>query len=50
MTGLLIGTFIIAGLHTLLWIPRSIQWRRKLKNKHDLAKKENSNEPGENNG
>ena len=50
MTGLLIGTFIIAGLHTLLWIPRSIQWRRKLKNKHDLTKKENSNEPGENNG
>lgn len=31
MTGLLISTFFIAGVHTLLWIPRSIQWRRKLR-------------------
>jgi len=34
MTGLLIGTFFIAGLHTLLWLPRSLQWRRKLKSMH----------------
>jgi hypothetical protein len=31
MTGLLVGTFVIAGLHTLLWLPRSLEWRRKLK-------------------
>ena len=31
MTGLLVGTFVIAGLHTLLWFPRSLEWRRKLK-------------------
>jgi hypothetical protein len=31
MTGLLIGTFFIAGMHTLLWLPRSLQWRKKLK-------------------
>jgi hypothetical protein len=31
MTGLLVVTFVIAGLHTLLWLPRSLQWRRKLK-------------------
>lgn len=31
MTGLLVGTFVIAGLHTLLWLPRSFEWRRKLK-------------------
>ena len=31
MTGLLVGTFIIAGAHTLLWLPRSLEWRRKLK-------------------
>lgn len=31
MTGLLVGTFVIAGLHTLLWLPRSLQWRRELK-------------------
>ena len=31
MTGLLVGTFVLAGLHTLLWLPRSLQWRRELK-------------------
>ncbi len=29
MTGLLIGTFVIGGLHTILWLPRAIQIRRK---------------------
>ena len=31
MTGLLVGTFFIAGLHTLLWLPRSLQWKKELK-------------------
>ena len=31
MTGLLIITFLLAGIHTLLWLPRSLQWRRELK-------------------
>ncbi len=31
MTGLLLFTFILAGMHTILWLPRSIQWRRQLK-------------------
>ena len=35
MTGLLVGTFFIAGLHTLLWLPRSLEWRRKLKAMHE---------------
>ncbi len=30
MTGLLIGTFIIGGTHTLMWLPRAIQMRREL--------------------
>ncbi|MBZ0198342.1 MAG: hypothetical protein K8H86_00625, partial [Ignavibacteriaceae bacterium] len=30
MTGLLVGTFFIAGLHTLLWLPRSFKWKREL--------------------
>ena len=30
MTGLLIGTFVLAGIHTLLWLPRSLQWKREL--------------------
>jgi hypothetical protein len=28
MTGLLVGTFVIGGVHTLLWIPRALQMRR----------------------
>ncbi|HPS79636.1 MAG TPA: cytochrome c3 family protein [Thermoanaerobaculaceae bacterium] len=29
MTGLLVGTFGFFGLHTLLWLPRSLQMRRE---------------------
>jgi len=39
MTGLLIGTFFIAGVHTLLWLPRSLQYRRQLKKKLEEAEK-----------
>lgn len=35
MTGLLIGTFIVGGLHTLLWLPRSFQWKRQLKRAYE---------------
>lgn len=31
MTALLVGTFVVAGVHTLLWLPRSLQYRRQLK-------------------
>jgi hypothetical protein len=31
MTGLLVSTFFLAGLHTLLWLPRSLKWKRELK-------------------
>ena len=41
MTGLLLGTFILAGLHTLLWLPKSLQWRRELKKKHSEKKNDN---------
>lgn len=45
MTGLLVGTFVIAGIHTLLWLPRSLQWRRRLKKKQSSKdEKENSKE------
>jgi hypothetical protein len=30
MTTLLVGTFAVGGLHTLLWIPRAVQMRREL--------------------
>ena len=31
MTGLLLGTFVIGGIHTLLWLPRAFQMRRELR-------------------
>jgi hypothetical protein len=31
MTGLLVGTFVIGGVHTVLWLPRAFQMRRELK-------------------
>jgi hypothetical protein len=30
MTGLLVGTFVIGGAHTLLWLPRAVKMRREL--------------------
>jgi uncharacterized protein with PIN domain len=31
MTSLLVGTFIVGGLHTMLWLPRAFQMRRELR-------------------
>jgi len=28
MTGLLVGTFVVGGVHTILWLPRALQMRR----------------------
>jgi cytochrome b subunit of formate dehydrogenase len=36
MTGLLVGTFVFAGLHTLAWLPRSLQYRKMLQTTHAL--------------
>ncbi len=41
MTGLLLGTFVIAGAHTLMWLPRSFEWKRKLK---QMEEEEKANE------
>lgn len=30
MTTLLVGTFVVGGMHTLLWLPRAFQLRREL--------------------
>jgi len=29
MTSLLVGTFVVGGIHTLLWLPRALQLRRE---------------------
>jgi hypothetical protein len=42
MTALLVGTFVLGGVHTLLWLPRAFQMRRKLRKR--LPPPENSAE------
>jgi uncharacterized protein with PIN domain len=34
MTSLLVGTFIMGGLHTILWLPRALQMQRQRKKNH----------------
>ena len=34
MTALLVGTFGFFGLHTLVWLPRSLAYARELRNEH----------------
>ena len=40
MTGLLIGTFVIGGAHSLLWLPRAFQMRRELKAAEEAEERE----------
>lgn len=37
MTSLLIGTFVLGGIHTLLWLPRALQRRRSKRTKSGKA-------------
>ncbi len=55
MTGLLIGTFVVGGIHTLLWLPRAFQMRRELRAEEALEAAEEAarkamEEQGEQNG
>jgi cytochrome b subunit of formate dehydrogenase/uncharacterized protein with PIN domain len=34
MTSLLVGTLVISGAHTVAWLPRSLDYRRQVKNGH----------------
>ncbi|MCE1188971.1 MAG: cytochrome c3 family protein [Ignavibacteria bacterium] len=43
MTILLVGTFIVAGTHTLLWLPRSLQWKKQLREMEAKAEEEEKN-------
>ena len=42
MTSLLLGTFVISGLHTLLWLPKALQMRRALRAEEAREKAEAS--------
>ena len=37
MTALLVGTFVVSGIHTLLWLPRAFQMRRELRAMQDAG-------------
>jgi hypothetical protein len=41
MTGLLVGTFLVGGIHTLLWLPRAFQMRRELRAAEEREKAAN---------
>jgi hypothetical protein len=44
MTGLLVGTFVIAGVHTALWLPRALKMRRD----KTLAERKKDSSTGDN--
>ncbi|PIZ63043.1 MAG: hypothetical protein COY19_10615 [Candidatus Marinimicrobia bacterium CG_4_10_14_0_2_um_filter_48_9] len=47
MTSLLVFTFVIAGLHTLLWLPRSFTWKRDLKKRLEIIERAQEREDEE---
>jgi uncharacterized protein with PIN domain len=50
MTALLVGTFVVGGVHTLLWLPRAVEMRRNLRAEEaaiERAEAENANGDGE---
>ena len=40
MTGLLVGTFVVGGAHTLLWLPRALQMRRELREAEEAEERQ----------
>jgi hypothetical protein len=39
MTGLLVVTFVVSGIHTLLWFPRALKMRRERRATHEVKGK-----------
>lgn len=44
MTGLLVVTFVVSGIHTLLWLPRALQMRRA-RQKREQERQAHENDP-----
>jgi hypothetical protein len=50
MTALLVGTFVVGGVHTLLWLPRAVEMRRELRAEEEReAGASKSDNPAEDN-
>ena len=45
MTTLLVGTFTVSGVHTLLWLPRALKMRRQLREEEAREKAAESSQP-----
>ena len=43
MTALLVGTFTVSGVHTLLWLPRALRMRRELRAEEAAAARAHEN-------
>jgi hypothetical protein len=50
MTSLLIGTFLLGGIHTLLWLPRALQMKREKKRKEKMTRYKKSESESPENG
>lgn len=48
MTSLLIGTFVLGGVHTMLWLPRALQMRRQRRQQETTMKTMNDGTDGTN--
>jgi Cytochrome c-type protein NrfB-like len=46
MTTLLVGTFVVGGAHTLLWLPRALQMRRELREAEEAEERALETEAG----
>ncbi len=46
MTGLLVGTFLVSAVHTLLWVPRAFEMRRELQAEESAPSKPVEKEAG----
>lgn len=42
MTGLLVFTFVFAGMHTLLWLPRSLKWKKEIHKRLNNSEKDSN--------
>ena len=42
MTALLVGTFVVSGVHTLLWLPRAVEMRRELRAEEEAERNHKS--------
>ncbi len=50
MTSLLVGTFVVGGVHTLLWLPKAFEMRRELKQEEAREAAAKAAREDENNG